>query len=129
MSSGWFCYLLESADARHTYVGATIDPDRRLRQHNGELVGGASATRGKSWHRVCLVEGFPTEAAALQFEWRWKNATKQFRHVKGSLARRRKALEFILSLEKTTAKAIPYSEWPFPPIIHWEDIDGDNGSG
>lgn len=125
--SNWFCYLLESEDKRNTYVGATIDPDRRLRQHNGEITGGAAATRGRTWHRICFVEGFPTEAAALQFEWKWKNATKQFRNIKGSLSRRLKALEYILSLDKTTSKAIPYSEWAEPPIIHWEDIEGYEG--
>ena len=88
------------------------------------ITGGAAATRGKVWHRICLVEGFPSETAALQFEWRWKNATKQFRLLKGSLERRLKALEYILSLDKTTSKAVPYSEWPSTILIHWEEIDG-----
>jgi len=122
-TSKWFCYLLLSQDNKRTYVGATIDPDRRLRQHNGELSGGASATRGYIWRRVCCVEGFPSEGAALQFEWKWKNATKTM-HAPSSLARRKKALEYILSLDKTTAKAIPYSEYDEPLLIHWEDIDG-----
>ena len=123
MSCVWFCYLLESEDKRHTYVGATVDPDRRLRQHNGEITGGASATRGNTWHRICVVEGFPTEAAALQFEWKWKNATKQFKLVKGSLNRRLRALEYIISLPKTTKNAVPYSEYPSPLIIHWDEVD------
>ncbi len=68
----WFCYMLERADGQRTYVGATVDPDRRLRQHNGEIAGGARATRGGVWRRVYLIGGFPTEREALQFEWRWK---------------------------------------------------------
>lgn len=73
----WYCYLLQSECRKKTYVGATIHPERRLRQHNGELVGGAKATHGFSWKRVALVGGFPNERAALRFEWRWKYLTRQ----------------------------------------------------
>ena len=41
-----FVYLLESSD-KATYVGATVDLNRRLRQHNCELKGGAIATKKK----------------------------------------------------------------------------------
>ena len=41
----FWLYVLLSADGRRTYVGITTDVERRLRQHNGELVGGAKATR------------------------------------------------------------------------------------
>ena len=73
----WFCYMLASDDGKKTYVGATINPDRRLRQHNGELAGGARATHGRSWKRRFLVGGFDNEKAALRFEWRWKYLTRQ----------------------------------------------------
>jgi len=61
-----------------TYIGATVDGDRRLRQHNGELVGGAKAThkRPNGWYRVCYVCGFSTWNAALSFEWHWKRFSK-----------------------------------------------------
>lgn len=72
----WFCYMLERVDGRRTYVGATVDPDRRLRQHNGELAGGARATRGGVWRRRYLVGGFADERDALRFEWRWKYLTR-----------------------------------------------------
>lgn len=49
---------------------------RRLRQHNGELVGGAKATsRMRPVHLYCLIEGFPDQIKALQFEWRVKHPT------------------------------------------------------
>lgn len=38
------CYALVNTKDRRTYVGYTTDPDRRLRQHNGELTGGAWST-------------------------------------------------------------------------------------
>jgi hypothetical protein len=44
------CYLLTSrneAYRRHTYIGFTVNPSRRIRQHNGELVQGAKRTRTK----------------------------------------------------------------------------------
>lgn len=50
-----------------------MDVNRRLRQHNGELKGGARATHwGRPWIRLCHVQGFPNERTALQFEWKWK---------------------------------------------------------
>jgi predicted GIY-YIG superfamily endonuclease len=73
----WFCYMLVSTDGKRTYVGATVDPTRRLRQHNGELVGGARATKGRQWTRRFLVGGFEDERDALRFEWRWKWLTRQ----------------------------------------------------
>lgn len=73
----WFCYMLCSTDGCKTYVGATVAPERRLRQHNGELAGGARATHGRSWTRKFLVGGFADERAALRFEWRWKYLTRQ----------------------------------------------------
>lgn len=69
--------MLASLDGRKTYVGATVDPARRLRQHNGEISGGARATKGRAWRRVFLVSGFEDERAALRFEWRWKYLTRQ----------------------------------------------------
>ena len=54
-----------------------MDPARRLRQHNGELAGGARATHGRRWRRRYLVGGFADERSALQFEWRWKFLTRR----------------------------------------------------
>jgi len=92
----WFCYMLSSTDGKRTYVGATIDPARRLRQHNGELCGGARATKGRTWTRKFLVGGFDCEQAALRFEWRWKYLTRQ---APGDsfLERRMHALSLLLS--------------------------------
>jgi structure-specific endonuclease subunit SLX1 len=88
--------MLASIDGRKTYVGATINPDRRLRQHNGEISGGARATHGRKWKRVFLVSGFADERAALRFEWRWKYLTRQA-PGESFLERRAHALSLLLA--------------------------------
>lgn len=85
----WYCYLLVSDNK--TYVGATVDPDRRLRQHNGEISGGAKATRGHVWQRKALVGPFNNDHDALSFEWHWKHNSKKYKGT--PLERRMKALE------------------------------------
>ncbi len=122
-----FVYLLEST-SNATYVGATVDLERRLRQHNKELAGGAHATsakvsKGETWERVCHVSGFPDWQAALQFEWRWKQLSRKLPHNLFPLQRRMMALRTLLSLERPTTKALAYSEWPAPPQVHLESIE------
>lgn len=122
----FYVYLLLSSD-NCTYVGATVDLDKRLRQHNKEIKGGAIATgskveKGEVWIRVAHVEGFPDWQAALQFEWRWKQLSRKLQSsVKEPLERRAKALKELISLERPTSKAKAYSEWPNPPQIVIED--------
>ena len=114
-----YVYLLVCSDGS-TYVGATVNLDRRLRQHNKEIKGGAVATgrkvsQGKTWRRDRYVEGFPDWQACLQFEWRWKQLSRK---LKGSpLERRHKALTTLLSLERPTQKALAYSEWETQPRV------------
>lgn len=120
-----FVYLLASSDGA-TYVGATMNLDRRLRQHNKEIKGGACATgsrvaRGETWRRHCYISGFPDWPAALQFEWRWKQLTRKITSKRISpLERRMMALQELLAMERPTTKAIAYSEWPSPPEVHME---------
>tara|TARA_Y100000389_G_scaffold106859_1_gene103842 strand:+ start:29385 stop:29783 length:399 start_codon:yes stop_codon:yes gene_type:complete len=119
-----YVYLLHSTD-NSTYVGATIDLERRLRQHNKIIKGGAHATSmkvndGQTWERACYVEGFPDWQAALQFEWRWKQLSRKLSNKLFPLKRRMIALKELLSLDSSTSKAIPYSEWNSPPNIIFE---------
>lgn len=112
----WNVYLLLS-NTGHTYVGATVDLDHRLRQHNGEICGGAKATAKcpGGWQRLCHVEGFANEGAALQFEWAWKNWTKKCRG--GALERRIRGLCALVNSEKATSKAVAFSLLESPLIF------------
>ena len=125
----YFVYLLASSD-NATYVGATVDLNRRLRQHNKEITGGAHATsikvgKGESWTRACHVAGFPTWQAALQFEWRWKQLSRKLPNSLFPLKRRITALKQLLALERPTVKAVPYSDWVSPPQVILENVDAE----
>lgn len=65
----WCVYMLANEQG-HTYVGITTDVARRVRQHNGEVIGGARATRGRGvWRIVHIEDGFPGRAAAQSREY------------------------------------------------------------
>jgi len=42
----YLVYVLVNTSHNKTYVGITNKPERRIRQHNGEIVGGAKYTTG-----------------------------------------------------------------------------------
>ena len=123
-----YCYMLYT-DQGHTYIGATVDPDRRLLQHNGKRVGGARATgirvaQGLEWKRACYVT-LPEWRTALQFEWRWKQLGRtQCKTVRNPIQRRLHSLYRLLSLERPTEAAIPYEMYPDgPPTIYWDSAE------
>ncbi|GAQ89016.1 putative Excinuclease ABC C subunit N-terminal [Klebsormidium nitens] len=96
------CYLLSSLNPKKknsTYIGFTVNPARRLRQHNGELTSGAYRTKKmRPVEMVLVVYGFSSMVHALQFEWAWQHPTvslavkeaaatiKNRRSVKGKIA-------------------------------------------
>uniref|UniRef100_A0A0D9XWU2 GIY-YIG domain-containing protein n=1 Tax=Leersia perrieri TaxID=77586 RepID=A0A0D9XWU2_9ORYZ len=77
-ASGWCVYLIASSRIPRTYVGVSTDFPRRLRQHNGELKGGAKASSaGRPWNLACLIEGFVNRSEACEFESKWKNISRK----------------------------------------------------
>lgn len=83
-----FCYILSVVgDDQTTYVGYTVNIERRLRQHNGEIGGGARFThrhgprRGKQWRVIALLTSPDLNLhRGLSLEW----------HIKHPDGRRRK---------------------------------------
>lgn len=76
----FYVYWLQ-AESR-VYIGATVDPAKRLRQHNGEIAGGASRTRNRGpWRFQCVISGFRTWKEALQYEWAFKYYSKNCRCI------------------------------------------------
>ena len=100
----WHVYWLTTERPIKTYIGKTNDLDRRLKQHNGILSGGAKATHGKNWTRVCHVKGFVDERSALQFEWAWKFYSRKLPYSH-PYKKRLEALYALLSSEKVTSNA------------------------
>jgi structure-specific endonuclease subunit SLX1 len=98
MNSPCFVYCLSTIDEPYqTYIGATMNIEKRLQQHNGILHGGARATskRPGQWYRVCYVKGFAHWKEALSFEWHWKHFS---RRIQGApLDRRQKGLDTTLA--------------------------------
>ena len=124
-------YCLVRSDSAATYVGATVNIENRLRQHNGLKKGGAKYTvsalsKGHTWDLVVKVSGFPTWRAALQFEWRWKNLSRKKRIGKSPLERRIKALICLVNLDRPASKSERYDSYaPLKIAIHTNSKETD----
>lgn len=104
----FYCYILYNTDNKyknHTYCGYTVNPKRRLRQHNGEIKGGAKATRNKGkWDFLFVISGFCTSNNALSCEWRLKHPdnkqrkNKKYNGTEGRIL----SINEILNLDKWT---------------------------
>ncbi|CAH8337381.1 unnamed protein product [Eruca vesicaria subsp. sativa] len=115
---GFFaCYILTSLSPRHkghTYIGFTVNPKRRIRQHNGEIRSGASRTKKKRpWEMVLCIYGFPTNISALQFEWAWQ-------HPRESLAVREAAAAFKSFSGLSNNIKLAYTMLSLPP---WNSLN------
>jgi len=97
----FICYALEHSISKRTYTGQTNNFQRRIRQHNGSLSGGARYTHVKkgSWSPIFHVCGFETKRAVLQFELAMKKRKIRKAYTRGPSGRVRQ-LQYLLSLGK-----------------------------
>jgi predicted GIY-YIG superfamily endonuclease len=94
----FLCYALTDASERRSYTGQTNCWERRIRQHNGQLAGGARYTSRKSgaqWRPLFKVHGFVTLKSVLSFEWAMKK--RRGPRARSGPAGRIRQLEHILS--------------------------------
>ena len=68
-----FVYVLgnDAPGGYRTYVGWTLDLERRLAQHNSGTGAGAKSTRGRVWC-VIYAERLPSRIEAMSREWHLK---------------------------------------------------------
>lgn len=71
----WHVYLLVCADGSF-YAGVTNQLARRLRQHNGELAGGARYTRVRRPVAVVWQQSAASRGQAQQLEFRLKKLSR-----------------------------------------------------
>lgn len=64
----WLVYLLLCSDGTF-YTGVTTDLARRIRQHNGEIVGGAQYTRARRPVELAWYEVSDNRSLAQQREY------------------------------------------------------------
>lgn len=80
ITSDHSCYILRSLPTKRCYIGYTTNLQRRLRQHNGEITGGAKKTRFlRPWTPICLIKGFYDNTSALRFEWKMQHPYRRIR--------------------------------------------------
>lgn len=91
-------YILKNSVNNRTYLGITNNINRRIRQHNGEIKGGAKYTtafKGEGvWEYTYILNNL-TKNKALSIERIVKNKRNKFRGKNGLI----KKVEFIKTLQ------------------------------
>jgi len=72
----WYVYVLLCAD-HSLYCGITTNLKKRLRQHNGEIKGGAKYTRGRGPHRIVFIKKAMNRSIASKLEYQFKQLSRK----------------------------------------------------
>ncbi|XP_030759067.1 structure-specific endonuclease subunit slx1 isoform X2 [Sitophilus oryzae] len=116
-------YLLYCLNPKYTgrvYIGYTVDPNRRIKQHNkGKKFGGAWKTSSKGpWTMVMIIHGFPNDISALRFEWAWQHPHVSRRlHGVTKKKPREKVYDFHLRVLAEMLQVGPWNRLPL--TIRW----------
>jgi predicted GIY-YIG superfamily endonuclease len=74
-----FVYIIKGSNINNKikyYIGFTKNLEKRIRQHNRIIKGGAKATFGYTWSYYAIFANIPSMNIGLQIEWRLKNTIK-----------------------------------------------------
>jgi putative endonuclease len=99
-SKDYMVYLLHHTIHNRTYLGITNHKDRRIRQHNGELKGGAKYTtsfKGEGEWKYYMYVSNLTKSEALSIE---RTAKNKRRGAKGTSAIEKRLHVLLPILEK-----------------------------
>jgi len=117
------CYCIKATDSTKTYIGATNDFTRRLKQHNREISGGAKSTAGFHWQPQIHITGFEDRKQLLRFEWNWKHCIKT---TERGIYRRIHMLEFLLKKNEWNKLTILTTEELAPLLFCHQPIQQIN---
>jgi len=105
----FYVYWIQSKSRNMTYIGATVDPRKRLRQHNLEIAGGARRTFKKGpWYYYCVISGFREWKECLQYEFMLKLYMKRCKSMESKV----NALKRLNAKERWSSNSPLASEVP-----------------
>jgi structure-specific endonuclease subunit SLX1 len=120
-------YLLYCTNPKYVgrvYIGYTVDPNRRVKQHNkGRQAGGAWRTSKRGpWVMVLIVHGFPNNISALRFEWAWQHphTSRRLHHVSKKKPKE-KVYDFTLRVLSEMLLVGPWNRLPL--TLRWLNND------
>ena len=107
------CYILRSTVANKVYIGFTTDFAHRIRQHNGEIVGGAKRTeRFRPWIPVSVIQGFFEQHSARRFEYRLQHPR----------SKPRKGVDRVLHILQVLTNLITAGDGPKESVMPWPTL-------
>lgn len=138
LSTRHSCYILKSVTRNKVYIGYTVNFERRLRQHNGEIKGGAKKTKiGRPWKPICVINGFEDESRAMRFEFRLQHKHRRRRKNEDILSYTIDHLEYLINAgdgSKIRNDVIPWPElscfwfekYSLSNVINYFDVQINN---